>query len=280
LHDAPEGSVCAAHADRPAAFTCPRCGKHVCIFCWHQVALRCEVCLQEDPASAAPPVPWESGEGSVVSRYFATLGQAFRPVFTAPGFAQSEVAAARRFFLLTALPMAALAGVIPYTTTLLFGGSLFVKLQGTPTQGDIALDVMRAAVIGLGVFALELGALGVPYTSLVKAYAPARHAAALRVLLYRAWLVPLSSLFVFAALWVLPIPMPADPKATPPPPPAYLPLIGFVQITLDALFLVAMRATARLACGLKPLLSYVVVIVPFVLWVLVQLVLGRTLTSG
>ena len=48
--------------------------------------------------------------------------------------------------LLSALPLALLAGVIPHTRTLLFEGSFKVRVIGTPMPGqfDIALDVARA----------------------------------------------------------------------------------------------------------------------------------------
>jgi len=127
-HSAPEGTLCSEHPDRPAAFKCPRCGRFACIFCWHAFSMRCEFCLRIDPASAAPPVAWESGQGSVITRYFATLASAMSPVHTAPAFAHSEVAPAVRFFLLSALPVAALSGVIPYTKTLMFGSSMQVLL--------------------------------------------------------------------------------------------------------------------------------------------------------
>jgi hypothetical protein len=272
-HGAPEGASCAEHPDRPAAFTCPRCGKHACIFCWHALAVRCESCMQSDPAAAAPPLAWETPGGSLFGRYFATLGSAFRPVFTAPAFAQGDLRPALRFFLLSALPIAALAGVIPYTTTLLFGGAFSVAVQGQPSANGIALDIVAAMFIALGVFSFELAALWLPYVSLVRAYAPERRAAATRVLLYRSWLIPFASLVVFASLWVLPAPI--DPKT----PPVYLPLVGFAQLTLDALLLVSMRATARLACGIRPLLSYVVVAVPFVIWMFVQLIITRGLLA-
>jgi len=126
-------------------------------------------------------------------------------------------------------------------------------------------------LIGLVMFAIELGALAVPFISLVRSYAPDRRAAATRVLLYRGWLLPYASLFAFTALWLLP------GAAKPDQPPAFLPFIGFAQLTLNALLLVSMRATARLACGIRPLLSYVIVTVPFVIWLFVQLAISRLL---
>src|ERR1700753_3302047 len=112
-HTAPEGAVCAEHHDRPASFTCPRCGNYACMFCWHAVAERCDSCLKRDPAAAAPPLPWETREGSLLTRFFGTLVSALHPVHSAPAFARPGLRRALGFFALSAVPLAALAGVIP-----------------------------------------------------------------------------------------------------------------------------------------------------------------------
>jgi hypothetical protein len=264
-HSAPEGAVCAEHHGRPAAFTCPRCGNYACIFCWHALSSRCDACLKRDPAAAAPPLAWEARAGSVFTRYFGTLGSAFRPVRSAPAFARREIGPALRFFLLSALPMAALAGVIPYTKTLMFGSSLAVTIQGHPSNAEIATDVVRAMLIQLGLFGLDFAALALPFTSLVRAYAEkTKQPAALRALLYRSWLLPGATLLFFAALWFLPA-GPTPETASP-----FLPFIITVQLTFNALLLLSMRATARFACGISPLLSYTVTAVPLVVWIIVQ----------
>lgn len=264
-HSAPEGAVCAEHSGRPAAFTCPRCGNYACIFCWHALSHRCDACLKRDPAAAAPPIAWEAPNGARVRRYLATLGSAFKPVLSAPAFARPDVGPALTFFLVSALPMAALAGVIPYTKTIMFGSSLAVTLQGNPTPGDIAADVVRAMLIQLGLFTLEFSALALPFTSLVRAYAEeAKRPAALRALLYRSWMLPAVNLLMFGGLWLLP------GSPTPDTPAPWYPVVGMVQLTLYALLVVTMRATARLACGITPLLSFVVTAVPFVIWMFEQ----------
>lgn len=268
-YSAPSGAVCAEHAERPAAFTCPRCGNYACLFCWHALSQRCDACLKRDPAAAAPPIGWEVTHWSFAQRYLSTLGGAFRPVRSAPAFAQPEVRPALRFFLLSALPFAALAGVIPHTKTMMFGGSLSITLQGTPTSAEIALDVVTAMAIQLGLFTIELAALALPYTSLIRAYADEpRRAAAWRVLLYRSWLVPAATLLLYLGLWMLPV---SDEK-TPTP---LLPLLLTVQLVFYALLLVSMRASARLACGIGPMLSFTVTVVPFVIWMFVQLFLSK-----
>jgi hypothetical protein len=268
-YSAPDGAVCAEHAERPAAFTCPRCGNYACLFCWHPLSQRCDACLKRDPAAAAPPIGWEVPSASIMQRYVSTLGGAFRPVRSAPAFAQQEIRPALRFFLLSALPFAALAGVIPHTKTMMFGGSLAITLQGKPTAAEIALDVVTAMAIQLGLFTIELAALALPYTSLIRAYADEpRRAAAWRVLLYRSWLVPSATLLLYLGLWILPV---TDEK-TPTP---MLPVLLTVQLVFYALLLVSMRATARLACGIGPMLSFTVTVVPFVIWMFVQLFLSK-----
>jgi hypothetical protein len=271
-YSAPDGAVCAEHAERPAAFTCPRCGNYACLFCWHALSQRCDACLQRDPAAAAPPIGWELPQTGLPGRYVSTLAGAFRPVRSAPAFAQPEIRSALRFFLLSALPFAALAGVIPHTKTMMFGGSLSITLQGKPTPGEIALDIVTAMAIQVGLFTLELAALALPYISLIRAYAEeARRPAAVRVLLYRSWLVPAATLLLYVGLWLLPA---SDPN-TPTP---LLPLLLTIQLLFYALLLVSMRACARLACGIGPMLSFTVTVIPFVIWMFVQLFLSRLST--
>jgi hypothetical protein len=221
--------------------------------------------LKRDPAAAAPPLAWEAPKGNAIGRYFGTLGSAFHPVVSAPAFARTEIAPALRFFLLSALPMALLAGVIPYTKTLMFGSSLALTIQGNPSHNEIAIDVVRAMLIQLGLFTLEFAALALPFTSLVRAYAEeAKRPAALRALLYRAWLLPGGALLYFLALWVLP----AGPQPDVPSPAVFW--VVMVTTAFNAVLLLSMRATARFACGITPLLSYAVTAIPLIVWIFVK----------
>ena len=128
--------------------------------------------------------------------------------------------------------------------------------------------------IQLALFALDFCAIAFPYTSLVRAYAEeAKRPAAWRVLLYRSWLVPGATLAFFLGAWLLPA---ADEKTATP----FLPVLFVVQLLLNALLLVAMRATARLACGIGPVLSFTVTAVPFVVWMFVQLFMSRLLATA
>jgi hypothetical protein len=172
---------------------------------------------------------------------------------------------ALRFFLLTAVPLAALSGIIPHTKTLLFGNAAII-VQGHPTTIEIALDVLRAMGMQLGTFSVELAAIALPYVSLTRAYAPAeRHAAAARVLLYRSWLSPFATMFINIASWILPSSGGSDgfPKFFEP--------FAIGHMLLNLLLLSSLRATLRLACGIGPLLSYVIVIVSVIVWALVQM---------
>jgi hypothetical protein len=198
---------------------------------------------------------------------FATLATALRPIRSAPAFARDDVGAALRFMLLTALPLALLAGVIPHTRTLLFEGDFRVRVLGQANDAQIALDVARALGVQLALSAVEIGCLMLPFVSLVRAYAPDRRHAALRVMLYRAWLLPAALAGFYLAIWALPAPPVGAAEQTPP--------LGWVLVLalrtmVPVLLFVAMGSTARLACGLGPWMSMVVVIVPVVLLLLVN----------
>jgi hypothetical protein len=265
-HRAPEGAHCGAHPDRTAHFTCPRCGSYACITCWHPEVERCTQCLQRDPAAAAAPIAWEQRERPLLRRYFGTFAGAFSPFKTAPAFAHGEVGDALRFMLLSALPLALLSGVIPYTRTLLFAGNFAVRVIGHPSGAQIGGDVVRSMLVGFGVTAIEFVCLLLPFTSLVRAYAPARRDAAQRALHYRLWLLPAAALLAYLAASVLPLPNPeaATPGSAAPGLLLALEFVRLLCLTLVVLLILTMSATARLACGLSPLISTVVVVVSLV----------------
>jgi hypothetical protein len=264
---APAGAHCAEHPQRPAHFTCPRCGSYACLTCWHPSVERCQQCLKRDPTEAAPAIPWERTDRAGVARYFATIATALRPIRSAPAFARDDVSSALRFMLLSAVPLALLAGVIPHTRTLLFEGEFQVRVLGTPDTAAIAVDVLRAMGVQLALSAVDLACLTLPFVSLVRAYAPARRHAALRVMLYRGWLMPAALAIFYVAIWMLSVPSPASPDQAPP---AGWLVVFVVRAIVPVLLFVAMGSTARLACGLGPFLSIVLVIVPVLLLQLVN----------
>ena len=266
-HSAPEGAHCAEHRERPAQFTCPRCGAYACAACFHPSIERCQACLAIDPTAAVPKLSWEQEGKPALARYFGTLASALSPLRTAPAFAHDDVPSAMRFMLRSALPMAMLAGVIPYTRTLMFEGNFAVRVIGDPSDVGIALDVLRAMLAQVLLTAAQLLALLLPFASLVRAYAPARRHAALRVLLYRIWLLPGALLLFYAVVWMLPTP---DPAAMREAPPLTWVLVLGVRLLGSVLLMMAMGGAARMACGLSPLLSAVVVLVPVLLLALVE----------
>ena len=91
-HRAPEGAQCGVHPDRPAHFTCPRCGSYACLACWHPEVERCTQCLQRDPGRSRAADLWEQRDKPLARRYFGTFASALSPFKTAPAFAHGEVA--------------------------------------------------------------------------------------------------------------------------------------------------------------------------------------------
>jgi hypothetical protein len=266
---APEGATCAEHRDRMALFKCPRCGRHACLACFHAPVARCVACMKSDPTEASPPLPFEAGDGTLLGRYFRTFGTAFYPWRSAPAFARPGLKRAILFFALSSLPLIMLSGVIPHTRTLLFAAGAIV-VQGAPTPEAIAFDVVRAIVVQLGLSAIELFSLLLPFASLVAAYAPERKEAAIRLVLYRFWLGPLAALVGYAAEWSLPVSFfTSVDEMTQKLPPAIM-IAALVQPTLRVFQLLAMIAVSRLACGLSVLMSLVVVGVPIALQLLVM----------
>lgn len=218
--------------------------------------------MANDPGEAAEPLAWERPKTTAVRRFFGTLASAFRPVRSVPAFAGDDIQPAIRFALWTALPLAMLGGVIPFTETLLFGPSLSLQPIDDPSRGRIAWDVARALFLGALTGGIHLAALGVPYVTLVRSYGRTdRTSAAVRAVLYRAWLVTLSAMLVFVTYWVAP--EGAEQKTV-------LFARDVVVMVPWILLFLTLRATARMVCAVGPLASFVVVIVPFVLWELVR----------
>jgi len=158
--------------------------------------------------SPSTPIAWEDPSLSFARRILATLTDAFSPVQSVTRLRVGPLAPAIGFFLLTAVPCMLAWGVMPFTHTLSFTPGL--GLAVTSAKLPIWLDVVRASGIGFGLSVLALVCWGAPFASLLRAFAAptflgieARHAA-LRLLFYRAWLVPFgTTAFLFAA-WVLP----------------------------------------------------------------------------
>ncbi len=255
----PAGSVCRAHPDRPGVALCPECERAACLLCWLDPYDRCETCLRVDPAAAVATVPFEDAERNALGRFTGMLGDAFFPTRRAPSFVGGAVRPAATFALLTAPLLAMLAGVIPFTHTLRFGPTFAVTPIGAPTQDALIFDIARAAGLGLLVHVVAAAALAVCYVSLIRAYGTheERSSLAIRAVLYRSWLVPLSGsagLLIAVLGWSLP----EDPNQT------VVILLSIVLVVPTILLFVHLRAVARFAAGTSIVMSFVVVVVPFV----------------
>ena len=255
---APEGSQCAAHPERAALVTCPRCGDYSCLACWHGAVNRCHACLLRDPM---PPVPWADDELSWPRRFFGTLGDALRPAASSPRFARGVWTRGISFLLITFLPLALLSGIVPFTHHLAFGDGFGVQVLHDATSTQLATDITQAMGLGLLFGAVKLICLGVPFLSLTRAYGrrdlesePAR-----QVLLYRGWLLTLGGhggLLLGIVMWGLPL-AGADALGE-----TTLGLLQALSLLPLLVLLWSMTSTARIA-GVGPLAAMVVVIVPF-----------------
>jgi hypothetical protein len=97
--------------------------------------------------------------------------------------------------------------------------------------------------------------LTVPYYSLSRAYASrGQPAAPISVMFYRAWLIPMSELAKYVLFWAIT----ADPSAN------VMMLVFAAALVWFLLLFSSMLATARMASGVGPFASLLVVIVPFV----------------
>lgn len=248
----PEGASCAEHPERDALVTCPRCGSYCCIACWHGAVGRCHGCVMRDPG---PSVPWEDRERGLAARFVGTLAGVLRPTRSAPSFAHSRWPLGVSFALLTFVPLALLSGIIPYTHHLVFGASQ-VRMVGDVDTQVLALDLARAAMVGLLVALAKLACIAVPYQSLSRAYGSGGNpTAGLSAILYRGWLIPMAEL----VLGLLIVFLPAEPTS------AAMMIVWATSLVPLVVLISSLLSTARMASGVGPIAALVVVLVPFVL---------------
>ncbi len=272
LESPPEGAPCAVHPDKGAILVCPRCRKPVCIGCWHNTIRRCHACLRADPSAAAPQVPWEDATRGPVARWLGTMATAFSPTASAPTLTHGAREPSLTFWLATFVPLSLLSWIVPLTHTVLFGPSFRVGPLGTPAPDatTIALDVARAAVLGALLGLAELAALAAPYLSLSRAFADRGHPhAPVRVLGYRAFLIPLSAVLRSVLAWGLP----------PDLAPGTLELLQFLTVVPLVLLFISLQSGARMGSGVGPLAALPTALVPFLLMVIVQAFLLTGLAS-
>jgi len=257
---APEGSACAEHPEHPAVITCPRCGSYCCITCWQSTVKRCPPCLLRDPL---PPVPWADEDKAIGARLMGTIVGALSPTTSAPTFTRGAWNRGWSFLALTALPIAVLSGIIPFTHDLRFGPTWFVGPIGDPSGLDIALDIGQAVGLGLLFGIVKLALIAVPFLSLTRAYGvPVPSEPARQVMLYRGWLLLLAGrtgLLLGVVVWG----MPAEPSST------MLLLAEVISLMPLMLMLWSMTSTARMM-RVGPFASMIVVMIPFVLLILVE----------
>lgn len=221
------------------------------------------------PAEVAPAIPWETEGVPFFRGLWGTWGQAFSPTATAPAMAHGDVRSALGFALLTWLPFAALQGLIPYTHTLLFN-ERHVQVSGTTSGVLVALDVARAASLGVLLGGLQLAAMGLAFASLSGAYGQsgaATRSAAWRTLFYRGFIVLLLPSLMAGGR------MPSDLVAN------LMLFTGSFDPNLYTLIVVAagvwllttLRTSARLAQGVGPGMSFVIPFMVMAVGVLVRL---------
>lgn len=271
LESPPEGARCALHPERQALVVCPRCGKNSCLTCWHGSLRLCHACVTRDPA---PSAPWTDPKLSWPSRFFRTFAAAFRPQAHARSLASGPTPPALIFAFVSALPLAALSGVIPFTHTLRFGNYFSTSIIGSPTSHQMTLDIAQAVGFGILLTVTKVAVLALPYWSLCRAYgteakrvgesdAAVDSAAPLRAVFYRAWLIPLAGLYGLVwgvALWG----SPAEPSAT-------LAILERIVPIIPLLFIFSgLMASGRVASGLGPVGATVAVVVPFALLILAE----------
>ena len=225
----------------------------------------------DDQGDEPVPPAWE-GSGSFPRRWLQTVGGAFAPRRTAAGFGLSDrLRPALTFGLPLVLLLSALAGVVPFTSTLVFGGGEGFHIAVVPgtTEALLREDVLRALGLGLLVHGAAVLALALAFTSLAGAYGrveagSAGHGdeeprdlqrVALRVVLYRAWLIPLPALVAHAVLWAAPASMQEGASV----------VASTVALVLMVVLVLTLLSAARESCGCGGLSSIAVVTVPFLL---------------
>jgi hypothetical protein len=154
-------------------------------------------------------MPWERSELSFPRRVLGTMASAFAPVESVGSIlSERAVAPALGFALLFAFPFMAAWAVIPFTHTLEFKPGAVVLVNAGSEQ--VALDILRAAAIGLGMGLVSVASWALPFGSLLRAFCPRPDLAAsaprfaARLALYRAFLVPLALSLLYGGSWLLP----------------------------------------------------------------------------
>lgn len=263
----PEGTSCREHPDDFAVVVCPHCERPACMTCWHMEINRCHTCLAR---STRTPISWENDE-ALLARYVKTIASAFRPA-TCADFGPGDPRRAIPFFWASFVPLSLLAGIIPFTATLGFGDAFGVQRIGEATDTEIALDIGQAMLRGFALASVQLLALAAPFISLTRAYATQRFGAALhQVIVYRAFLVPLSSSVSSLVTWGIP----ASQLVSGP---TLLAQVAMLPALVPLAFMfVSLRSTARMAARVTPFSGFIVSMVAMMFMLATTLVIGNLL---
>jgi hypothetical protein len=220
-------------------------------------------------------IPWERPAPSFVTRALTTMASAFAPMESAASIlSTSSVGPALSFAALFALPMMALWAVMPFTHTLAFKPGAVLEVTGGADDAAIALDVLRAAGIGIGMGVVGIASWAVPFGSLLRAYAPhpeqAVHAPAYaaRLALYRCFLAPLAMGILYLVSWLVPgLPV------------GIFGVLSIVLSIMPRLILLMHTVALARACHLEGLPRLIVVLVPLAVEAAVGLVVSEGLTA-
>ncbi|MCC7540724.1 MAG: hypothetical protein IT379_31195, partial [Deltaproteobacteria bacterium] len=234
----------------------------------------------EGPFGSAPeptpqPIPWESGPGGVLRRFFATQVALLAPSTLVKAFGEGSTLTALRYAVITAFLAGALR-IPEWTHTLHFDNVIRVFAKGKPfvtVAGDvdavsIALDVLRAWGLGIGVYVVSVAALAASYASLGLSFEESTRAddgAARRreALLRAAFYLTTSILLVLALRLAVVLVVGVRDRW----------IIDLLMIPAILVMLRGLRATAVDQCKLTGGGAIAVTIVPVVLLLATQMVL-------
>lgn len=218
-------------------------------------------------------VPWEDARRGPLRRYLATFTIALRPLRHVRQVTAGSVSSALWFALASAVPLAMLRGIIPWTEHLLFQPGFRIVVDASlPTQ-LILEDLLRASGLSLAVCVGLWLALALPYAQLLVGFSERESArrAAWRVMLFGAWLVPigLEGVLRFGVYWAWPfegrLPHPL--------------LIMILDLAPLVVLLTWMRVGARQAAGLSVAQTLGALFVPLAMLFLAQVWMAQAIAG-
>lgn len=261
----PEGATCGKHKEAFALATCPVCGVYACIACWHESIQCCHTCLHEKRTNAGKVSPaWEHSIS--LKSWATTLANAWSGPKHIPMLMGSTLKRSAWFWMGSFVPMALASGIIPFTRLIYFGPAFQTKVVTSTSMEDaLFFDVTLAMGVGLAFEFLRALALAIPYVTLCKAYMDREHhhipKAALVLMLHRTWLLPFGSLLRGLIVWGGGSEGGGNDLMTE--------VLGSLALVFPIVLLIGqMRASARMLQAVKPLMAFVVILVPLLIYFL------------